>query len=107
MAGQPHSAARARSRGHASRCHANAKAAARGRNSAATNFVMKPKANQPAKAHACGREPRAVPTESPRKLVVYLSEEVISMLEEVGFTHAQHRKFEFGLNNLVVCYKRP
>ena len=32
---------------------------------------------------------------------------VISMLEDVGFTNAQHRKFEFGLNNLVVCYKRP
>lgn len=28
-----------------------------------------------------------------------------SMLGDVGFTGCQHRRFELGLNNLLVCYK--
>jgi len=28
-----------------------------------------------------------------------------SMLGEIGFTGSRHRTFEFGLNNLLVCYK--
>lgn len=30
-----------------------------------------------------------------------------SMLGEIGFTGSRHRTFEFGLNNLLVCYKPP
>lgn len=32
--------------------------------------------------------------------------ELISILAEIGFTDHQHRRFEFGLNNLLVCRKR-
>ena len=30
---------------------------------------------------------------------------VISLLQEVGFSHVQHWRFKFGLNNLLVCQK--
>ena len=30
---------------------------------------------------------------------------IISMLADIGFERPCHRKFEFGLNNLLVCYK--
>jgi SAM-dependent methyltransferase len=32
---------------------------------------------------------------------------LLSMLGEIGFTASRHRTFEFGLNNLLVCYKPP
>lgn len=31
--------------------------------------------------------------------------ELLSMLGDIGFTNCQHRTFELGLNNLLVCYK--
>jgi SAM-dependent methyltransferase len=31
---------------------------------------------------------------------------ILSMLSEVAFERPYHRKFEFGMNNLLVCYKK-
>jgi SAM-dependent methyltransferase len=31
--------------------------------------------------------------------------ELLSILAGIGFTDPQHRRFEFGLNNLLVCHK--
>ncbi|HEX5412288.1 MAG TPA: class I SAM-dependent methyltransferase [Terriglobia bacterium] len=30
---------------------------------------------------------------------------LLSMLADIGFIDLQHRKFEFGLNNLLICHK--
>ena len=32
---------------------------------------------------------------------------LLSMLGDVGFTASRHCTFEFGLNNLLVCFKPP